>query len=68
MIKDTKTLNAFEIALARQEPVNYRRNLEIFEALYHEARLLGVLPPKNPLDGIDVDVRLAKVMHARRTA
>jgi hypothetical protein len=68
MIQNPALLKAFERSITREQPVNYRQNLLIFEALYFEARALGVLPLKDPLDGIDVDLHLARVLHARKTS
>jgi hypothetical protein len=68
MIRNPSIVRSFEHTLARQEPADYRRNLRIFEALYSEARSLGVIPLKNALDGIDADIRLAGVLNARGVA
>ena len=62
MIKP-KELRDFETALLRKEKVDFRRNLRIVEALYKEAVALGVMPPKDPLEGVDVDLRIAKVVN-----
>ncbi len=56
-------LRKFEIAFLREEKVDIVRNLRIVEALYKEAVTLGIIPLKNPLDGIDVDLRIAKVVN-----
>ena len=40
------------------------RNFHIVDALYHEAVALGVIPLKNPLDGIEVDLKVAKVVNS----
>jgi hypothetical protein len=66
MSNSNDMMKAFEKSLVSRELVDYRRNLAIFEALHREAHLLGVLPLKDPLDGIDVDVRLAGVINARK--
>jgi len=42
--------------------------MKIYEALYEEARLLGIFPLKNPLDGIESDILLARVLNVRKTA
>jgi hypothetical protein len=42
--------------------------LRIFEALYEEAKQLGVFPLKDPLEGIEVDIRLARALNARKVA
>ena len=34
---------------------------------YNEAVTLGVIPLKNPLDGIEVDLRIAKVINSVST-
>jgi hypothetical protein len=61
-------IESLEKALIRREAPDYRQNLRIFEALYREARSLRVIPLEYPLDGIEVDVHLAGVLNARRTA
>ena len=53
----------FEIELARKEKVNVKKNFQIVEALYREAVALGVLPLKDPLEGIDVDIKVAKAVN-----
>jgi hypothetical protein len=51
----------------KAKPAGFRRNLKIYESLYDEARLLGIFPLKNPLEGIELDIQLAKALNARRT-
>lgn len=43
---------------------DFHRNLRIFEELLHFARKLGKFPPKNPLEGIEYDIKYAKVINA----
>jgi len=50
----------FEMEILRKEKLDIKRNFKIAEALYHEAVVLGILPFKNPLDGIEVDLRIAR--------
>lgn len=47
--------------------MNYRQNRQIFEALYLEARALGIFPLDDPLDGIEHDVRRTRSLHTRMT-
>jgi len=68
MIKNRRVVDLFENSLARLSVVDYHRNLQIFEALYREACSLGVLPLKDPLDGIDSDIHLARIMNVRKPA
>jgi hypothetical protein len=68
MIRNRHLIDLFEDSLVSQSAADFRRNLQIYEALYQEARSLGALPLKDPLDGIDSDIHLARVMNVRRTA
>lgn len=52
--------------MLRDEPADITKNLQIFQWLYEEAVLLGALPPSDPLDGIDVDIRIARVVNGLR--
>jgi len=58
-----KEFQKFELTLLRREKRDVKRNFKIVEALYKEAVALGVIPFKNPLDGLDVDIRIAKVIN-----
>jgi hypothetical protein len=64
MIHKPASLKKFEDDFHRSEKRSFDQSLKIFTALWNEAVLLGVLPPKDPLEGIDVDIRLAKVLHS----
>jgi hypothetical protein len=68
MIRNRRAIDLFENSLVRLSIADYQRNLQIFEALYREACLLGVLPLKDPLDGIESDIRLARIMNVRKPA
>ena len=68
MIKNRRAIDLFENSLIRMSIADYEANLEIFEALYREACSLGVLPLKDPLDGIESDIRLARIMNVRKPA
>jgi hypothetical protein len=63
MVKRPDLLEAFERAQIRNTPPDYFWNLRICEALYEEAKALGYFPLKNPLEGIEMDIRLAKVLN-----
>ena len=67
MIRNPRLLESLEKELVRQEAASYPQNLRIFEALYLQARALNILPLRNPLEDIETDVRLARVLRARET-
>jgi hypothetical protein len=53
----------FEMEFVRKEKLDVIRNFQIEEALYQEAVALGILPLKNPLDGLEVDIEIARVIN-----
>jgi hypothetical protein len=63
MIKNSEKLQAFEAARISAEKVDVEQNLRILDALYEEALMLGALPPKDPLEGIEVKIRIAKAVN-----
>jgi hypothetical protein len=44
--------------------ITYEQSLKLFTEMWKEGVKLGVLPPKDPLEGIDVDIRIAKVLNS----
>jgi hypothetical protein len=68
MIKNSDLLEDFEKEQMRKARPDYFENLKIFEALYREARGLGVFPLKDPLEGIEADLLLAKALNVRTPA
>ena len=67
MIKDPKFFEEWERKFIASEPPNYKRNVRIFEAMLSEVKALGVWPPKDPLEGIEVDLRVARMLNASRS-
>ncbi|RMH77847.1 MAG: hypothetical protein D6681_20590 [Calditrichaeota bacterium] len=67
-IKSSEVWKQWEKEYLRRQKSDFFHNLKIYEALYEEARLLGVLPPANPLEGIEVKIKLAKALNAIATA
>ena len=68
MIRDPKLLQDLDDRLAAETLVDFAANRRVFEELWRHAVRLGVLPLKDPLDGIEVDLRLAEALNVRRTA
>ncbi len=63
-LRKPSELLRFELDFLRKEKVDMVRNFRIVEGLYREAVALGVIPLKNPLDGIEVDLKIAKVVNS----
>lgn len=64
MIKNRKILQKFEDEAAKREKVDVLKNMRIVEAMYKEAVLLGAFPLKDPLSGIEIDIKIAKVLNS----
>ncbi len=54
----------FEIELLRNGNLDLKKKFKILEALYKEAVALGVFPLRDSLEGLDVDIRIAKVVNS----
>jgi hypothetical protein len=63
MIKDRRFLERFNREYRCRRSHSYRDCLRIFEALWQEAKDLGILPLKNPLEEIESDLRIARAIN-----
>jgi hypothetical protein len=63
MIRRTKLLDDFEREQLRQ-PMSLDQKLRLYQGMFDEARQLGVFPLKDPLDGIEEDIRRARLFRA----
>lgn len=64
MIANPRELQKFEKELGRKTKANIAQNFRIAEALFREAVALGVFPLKNPLEGLEIDIKIARVVNA----
>jgi len=64
MIQGRKKLQRFEKEHIQKEKINIIQNFRIVDALYKEAVMLGTIPLKNPLEGIEIDIKIAKVVNS----
>ena len=64
MIKDAEYLRRFEDNFISKQKLTYEESLRILESMWHEVRSVGVLMRKDPLEGIDVSLRIAKVLNS----
>ncbi|MFH1905377.1 MAG: hypothetical protein ABIK53_07655 [bacterium] len=64
MIKDAEYLRRFEDDFNSKQKLTYEEALRILESMWHEALSVGVLSRKDPLEGIDVSLRIAKVLNS----
>jgi len=65
MIKNPALVKKLEDKLSRREgALGFNEASRIFTAMWREAVSLGVLPPKDPMEGVDVDIRLAAILNS----
>jgi hypothetical protein len=66
MIRDAEALRRFEDDLARREKSDFDRILRLVDSLHREAVRLGVSPRRDPMEGIEVVLRIAKALNRVR--
>lgn len=65
MIKNQEILKRFEDDFIRDKGrLSFGDAIKILDAMWNEAVTLGILPPKEPLEEIDVDIRVAKILNS----
>ena len=62
MIQNPNRLNEFERELIRKENLSHKDAMAIYDMLHKEAVALGVISQKNILDGLEVDLKVARAM------
>ncbi len=63
MIRNKPKLDKFHRKLIKEENLSYKKALAIYEALHKEAVSLGIISSENILEGLDVDLRIAKTVN-----
>jgi hypothetical protein len=46
---------------------SFRESLQIFEAMWNEGIALGILPLSDPMEGIEVDIELARILNCLKS-
>jgi len=64
MIKNKKAFEEWEKKWEKSQRVSLKKNLALVEEMAELARKLKALPPKNPLEDIEVDIKIAKAVNA----
>ena len=63
MIQNRHMLDEFYRKLDAEENLSYKEALTIFEMLHEEAVSLGAISSENILDGLEVDLRIARAIN-----
>ena len=64
MIKNPELLLEFEDRFIKDEAPSFDQAIKLITSMWNEGKNLGVLPPKDPLEGIEVDIRIAKILNS----
>jgi hypothetical protein len=65
MIQNPEQLKKLEDRFIRDEgKLSFSYAIRLFTSMWDEGVSLGIFPPKEPLEGIDVDIRIAKVLNS----
>ncbi len=63
MIKNVQLLEKFNKQFIASNRLSYSQALTLIESLWKEGMHLGVLPQKDLLEGIEVDISVAKILN-----
>jgi hypothetical protein len=63
MIRNGRMLDEFYRKLIEQEDISHKQALAIYEAMHAEAVSLGIISSKNILEGLEVDLRIARAIN-----
>jgi len=63
MIQNRQRLDDFYRRLDAEENLSYHEAVRIYEMLHKEAVALGAISSANMLDGLEVDLRLARAIN-----
>ena len=66
MVKNAEVFDRFEKKLLKKSKDDYKRNFKIVESLYRHARKLRKFPSRNKLEGIEIDIKIAKILNSVR--
>jgi len=65
MIKNPRTYQKFQDDFTKSRGnLTHKHSLRLFTAMWKEARALDALPSEDPLEGIAVDIKIAKVLNS----
>jgi hypothetical protein len=65
MIKNAEILKKLEDGFMRDSGIlPFNQALKLYTAMWKEGTVLGILPSANPLEGIEADIRIAKVLNS----
>jgi len=67
MIRNRHKLKKFYKKLIKEKNLSHKQALSIYEALHKEAVSLGAINSENILEGLEVDLRIARAVNGLRS-
>ena len=67
MIKNKQKLARFYERLMKKENFSYKQALSIYEALHREAVSLGIIHSRNILEGLELDIQIARSIQSMKS-
>jgi len=65
MVKNIEMLEKFQRDfIGGRGRLSHEQPRKLFASMWREGVLLGVLPPADPLEGIEVDIRVARILNS----
>lgn len=64
MIRNPQLVARMEKEFISKQRLTYDQSMQLYEAMWSEGVRLGVLPPRDRMEGIDVDIRVAEVLNS----
>jgi hypothetical protein len=69
MIREAHTLKRFEDDIVKKSSQpSFREAIQLFESMWKEGMTLGILPLSDPLEGIEVDIEIARVLNCLKNS
>lgn len=57
-------IEEFEKGFLKKENMDLRKKYSILNGMYYETVALNRIPLKNPLDGLEIDINIARVVNS----
>jgi len=64
MIKDRDFWQSWQRKRGKTEEVDFFKNVRTYEEMYRWARKLGAFPPQDILEGIEIDIKVARIINS----
>ncbi len=64
MIRNFSLIKELEKKTLANRQLSFREALKIYESMHEEAVKLGALPLKDPMEGIEIDIKIATILNS----